>query len=325
MRAIAVVLLAGCGFQPGSLANLTDPDAAVVDPDVANDVAIIGDPTCSDGILNGTETDEDCGGSCGQCAIGKQCDASTDCAGGICDPTVCRYPVACSELHKLQPLVIDGAYAIDPDGSASAVAVTTYCDMTTDGGGWTLAGKVDGRHEMHTSWLISNVNTAAMTTPTIGSAGYASIDAVTLAVDHSTEVRLSNSDRSRWVKWLLPASRAVGTFWRHTVGHTSISAATQAAVTATAWDGTTTTCYQNVYGVLNFQMHGGAYPATGRNTTGNTTGSDNCMAIGTMTSTGTVDGFTSNGNEYDAPAADATSAWPNTAYDIDPHVAVWLR
>lgn len=326
MRLLAALVVAGCGFQPGSLANAVDPDAplAADAPDAPIDVTIIGDPTCSDGEQNGTETDMDCGGSCGPCAIGQQCDASTDCAAGVCDPTVCRHPVACDELHTVQPGVVDGAYAIDPDGAASAAAVTTYCDMTTDGGGWTLVGKVDGRHEMHTTWLITDVNIAAMTTPTIGTASYASINAVTLAVDQSSEIRFSNSARTRWVKWPLPASRAIGTFWRHTVGYSTINGATQGAVTVTGWDGATGTCYQNVYGVMNWAGHGGAYPAVGRNTAGNTLGGDLCMAIGTMTSGGTIDGFTStSGNGFDAPIDETT--WPNTAYNVTPHVAVWLR
>jgi hypothetical protein len=320
MRLVGVLVLAGCGFRPGALGNPADLDADAVGS--ASDASIDA-VTCTDGVKNGTETDIDCGGTCGPCAIGMQCTASTDCAAGVCDPTVCRPPVSCRELRTLQPLVADGAYAIDPDGAASAAAVTTYCDMTTDGGGWTLVGKVDGRHEMHTTWLITNTNTSAMTTPAIGTAGFACIDAVRLAVDVSSEIRFSNSARTRWVKWQLPASRAIGTFWRHTVGYTTINGATQASVTATGWNGATSTCYQNLYGVMNWDGHGGAYPAVGRNTSGNTQGNDLCMSIGTMTSGGTINGFTSNGNQFDAPIDETT--WPNTAYNVTPHVAVWLR
>ncbi len=39
-------------------------------------------PTCTDGTKNGSETDVDCGGSCGPCAAGKACAAGSDCSTG---------------------------------------------------------------------------------------------------------------------------------------------------------------------------------------------------------------------------------------------------
>ncbi len=101
-------------------------------------------PTCSDGVQNGDESDVDCGGSCPDgCAVGLSCNTSADCAagiavtqGGVCDAGLCRVAHSCKELHAAQPTLPDGAYTIDFNGVASP-PVPAYCDMTTDGGGWT--------------------------------------------------------------------------------------------------------------------------------------------------------------------------------------------
>ena len=52
-------------------------------------------PTCVDALLNGTETDLDCGGpSCLPCADGDKCVVSGDCVSGLCDAEVCiRKPI----------------------------------------------------------------------------------------------------------------------------------------------------------------------------------------------------------------------------------------
>jgi hypothetical protein len=53
-------------------------------------------PTCADGVLNGTETDTDCGGNSGSCArcadgagciLDADCSADSQCAGGSCVTT----------------------------------------------------------------------------------------------------------------------------------------------------------------------------------------------------------------------------------------------
>jgi hypothetical protein len=44
----------------------------------------------------------------------------------------------CSEIHFFNSSASSGVYLIDPDGNGPMLPMNCQCDMTTDGGGWTL-------------------------------------------------------------------------------------------------------------------------------------------------------------------------------------------
>ncbi len=97
--------------------------------------------TCTDGVKNGSESDVDCGGGCTtKCTPGSACAVDLDCGSGICASSQCQANAAsCQALLQARPESVSGVYTLDPDGAAGPLAsFQAQCDMTVDGGGWTL-------------------------------------------------------------------------------------------------------------------------------------------------------------------------------------------
>jgi len=72
---------------------------------------------------------------------------------------------SCKEILTSTASAVSGVYTIDPDGAAGTLPATTcYCDMTTDGGGWTLV--LNYLHAANTNPALS---VKTNTLPLIGS------------------------------------------------------------------------------------------------------------------------------------------------------------
>jgi hypothetical protein len=92
-------------------------------------VAAPAEPTCTDGLQNGSETGVDCGGSCPPCANGQGCTSRHDCASAVCTAGICQ---TCAPGSNCS--VGESCICVGPEsGVASPVCVTSGAGPTEGG------------------------------------------------------------------------------------------------------------------------------------------------------------------------------------------------
>ncbi len=91
--------------------------------------------TCSNNI-------DDCavapclnGGTCVDGVDSFSCTCAPNYSGQIC--AIFTTPISCKAIKTSNPAAADGSYTIDPDGAGPLGSLSVWCDMTTDGGGYT--------------------------------------------------------------------------------------------------------------------------------------------------------------------------------------------
>jgi hypothetical protein len=116
---------------------------------------------CDD--LSACTTGETCqSGNCSNGTPVTTCEQNGDgCCPGNCTASNdldCTVQPNCQAIKNTIPASTDGLYTIDPDLSGPIQQMQVYCDMSTDGGGWTLVAKVAGANTEGWEW-----NTVAWT------------------------------------------------------------------------------------------------------------------------------------------------------------------
>ena len=154
-------------------------------PDAPYLAALDGDCADDDGDIN-PGADENCA-----TLDDENCDGNAN--------EGCTY-LSCAAALATLPGAPSGAYTLDPDGDGAVGAFAVWCDMETNGGGWTLVMKTSSASDYvydHGVWTETSGGSEAAPDPTLDE-DYVSSAFYTLA---GTESRIALGDQNQWNSW----------------------------------------------------------------------------------------------------------------------------